>query len=230
LENDSRQMLKVNFLTHNWLAHKINNESFKNFSPLIKGLTIDLGCGSSPYKADILKSADQYIGVDWENSLHFNKNIDIAADLTQPFPFENSFADTALAFQTMEHIPEPNFFLSECMRILKPEGRLILTVPFMWHVHEAPHDYFRFTRHGLKHLLAKNKFMDIKIKETTGFWQMWILKFNYQTVRYAWGPFKLILIPIWFIGQVFAPLLDKIHKAPQETASYIAIARKPPCP
>jgi SAM-dependent methyltransferase len=224
---DLNLMLKINFLSHNWLAQKINNGSFEHFSPLIKGRTIDLGCGSSPFKEDILKLADEYIGVDWGNTQHDKTNVNITADLTQKFPFENHYADTLLSFQTLEHLTEPDFFLSECSRILKPGGTLIITVPFMWHVHEAPYDFFRYTRHGLEYLLKKNGFTKIKIQETTGFWQMLVLKFNYHTARYARGPLKLFFIPLWWIGQTLSPHIDKFDMNTQETASYFTVANKP---
>lgn len=220
-------MNKVNLLAHNWLVFKINNDSLKNNLHLIKGRVIDLGCGASPYKEDILKIADEYIGVDWENSLHDQSNVNVFADLTKKLPFDADYADTVVSFQVMEHLPEPDFFLSECYRILKRGGKLFITVPFMWHVHESPHDYFRYTRHGLEYLLKKNGFSEIEIKENTGFWQMMVLKFNYHTHRFAKSYLRFIWIPIWWLGQVISPILDKYDKHPQETASYTVFARKP---
>jgi len=132
---------------------------------LIKGRVVDLGCGTAPYKSDILKVANEYIGVDWENGLHNQFNVDVFSDLTKPLPFPQAYADTVVSFQVMEHLPEPGFFLKECYRILKCGGVIILTVPFMWHVHEAPHDYYRYTRYGLKYLLEKTGFIEVNIYE-----------------------------------------------------------------
>ena len=137
--------------TYNSLIHKINKNIAKKLS--YKGRVIDLGCGDAPYKLDILKVADEYIGVDWRNSQHDQSNVDIFADLTKRLPFANEYADTVVSFQVMEHLPEPEFFLKECYRILKHGGGLYLTVPFMWHVHEEPHDYYRYTNHGLRYWL-----------------------------------------------------------------------------
>ena len=100
-------------------------------------------------------------------------------------------------------------------------------MPFMWHVHEAPRDYYRYTRYGLEYLLKKLGFHKIDIKENSGFWQMWILKFNYHTTRFARGPLKFFWIPIWWLGQMIAPILDKYDKHPEECASYTVVARKP---
>lgn len=209
----------------NFLINKINQQIA--YSLPYKGYVIDLGCGTTPYKSYILKVADKYIGVDWENSLHNQEHVDVFADLCNQLPFEENCADTVVSFQVMEHLTEPDFFLSECYRILKSNGRIFITVPFMLHVHEEPNDYFRYTRYGLEYLLKKNGFVDIEIKENTGFWQMWVLKFNYHTLRFARGPLKYFWLPIWWLGQTISPFLDKYDKHPQETASYTVLARRP---
>lgn len=210
--------------TNNFLIHKINKRIACSLP--YKGRVVDFGCGTAPYKEIILKVADEYIGVDWRNSSHDQSNVDISTDLTARLPFENDYADTIASFQVMEHLPEPSFFLSECYRILRPGGALLITVPFMWEVHEAPHDYFRYTRYGLEYLLKKNGFVEIEIRENTGFWQMWVLKFNYHTARFTRGPLKYFWVPIWWLGQVISPILDRYDKHPQETASYTVLAKK----
>jgi SAM-dependent methyltransferase len=209
----------------NYLIHKINNSIAESLT--YKGRVLDLGCGTSPYREIILKLADEYIGVDWKNSLHDQSNVNVFADLCKPLPFEDNYADTVVSFQVMEHLPEPLLFLQESFRILKSDGAILITVPFMWHVHEEPHDYFRYTKYGLEYMLNKAGFVDINIKENTGFWQMWILKFNYHTAGFTPRPLKLLWIPIWWFGQIISPLLDKFDKHPQETASYTVIAKKP---
>ena len=128
-------MHKVNYLTHNWLAMSFNNKILKKNYKFIKGNVYDFGCGKRPYEEDILKIADKYIGVDWKNSLHDLK-ADIIADLNKLLPIESQVADTITSFQVMEHLCEPQSFLNEAYRILKPNCYIILTVPFQWWVHE----------------------------------------------------------------------------------------------
>ncbi|MDM8553302.1 class I SAM-dependent methyltransferase [Desulfococcaceae bacterium HSG7] len=219
-------MNKIDYTSHNWLAFKINNESFQRHLSLIKGRAIDLGCGTAQYKDDILKVADKYIGVDWESSYHNQDNVDVFANLTKKLPFQDNYADTVVSFQVLEHLPDPNFFLSECFRILKFKGTLLLTAPFMWHVHESPYDYFRYTRYGLEYILKKVGFVNIEIKENTGFWQTFVLKFNYHTTRFSFGFLRYLWVPVWWIGQVIAPILDKYDNHPEECASYTVLAEK----
>ncbi|ETR65887.1 MAG: type 11 methyltransferase [Candidatus Magnetoglobus multicellularis str. Araruama] len=152
--------------------------------------------------------------------------VDIYANLCEHLPFDDNSADTVVSFQVMEHLSEPKIFLSECYRILKPNASLLFTVPFMWHVHEAPYDFFRYTRYGLKYLLKHSGFNNIIIYENTGFWQTIILKINYHTTKFSRGPLKLLWIPIWFFGQLIAPILDRYDKTPDECASYTVLATK----
>jgi SAM-dependent methyltransferase len=58
----------------------------------------------------------------------------------------------------LEHVFNPDEFLAEIHRILKPEGTLLLTVPFVWDEHKQPIDYARYSSFGLKHMLQKQGF------------------------------------------------------------------------
>jgi len=136
-------MHTIDCTSHNWLAYQLCNEALRRHLHLITGRVVDLGCGTAPFKIDILVLANEYIGVDWPNSLHSGAHVDIECDLCGPFPFPDGFADTVISTEVLEHIPTPSAFLSEAARILKSGGVLFLTVPFQWHVHEAPHDYYR---------------------------------------------------------------------------------------
>ena len=226
-------MNEINYFSFNWLAKKINNQCLIENLDSINGRVVDLGCGTSPYKENILKVAKEYMGVDWDNSSHDQSNVDIFADLTKLFPIEDEYADTVVSFQVMEHLSEPNIFLRESHRILKRGGKILITVPFQWHIHEEPNDYYRYTKYGLKYLFNKANFTNIVIKANTGFWSTFALKFNYHTARYVRGPIfiryfiHILLLPIWFIGQIIAPILDKFDPNEMETASYTVVAEKP---
>ena len=184
-----------------------------------------------PYKAWLLNYADSYTGVDWGSSLHELK-ADILADLNEPLPIENEVADTIISLSVMEHLREPQMLLNEAHRILKAGGTIILQVPFMWWVHEAPYDYFRYTRYGLHYMFEKAGFQNIEVYPQTGFWVMWTLKFNYQTSRLVRGPWivkKIIELPlrlVWAINQPLARWLDKYWKCEGETAGYYVVAKK----
>jgi SAM-dependent methyltransferase len=218
--------------SHNWLIKKAVNDKIRNRLADLSGSVVDLGCGKRPFEADILRHASKYIGLDWGNTLH-GSHADIISDLNKPLPIRDECVDHVVTFEVMEHLAEPTVMLAEAFRILRKGGKLTLSVPFQWWVHEAPWDYYRFTRHGLEYLLKRAGFVDVVVTPTTGFWAMWILKLNYQTTRLIRGPrpvasmVRAALIPFWWTNQQLALLMDNWWAEERETAGYFATAAKP---
>ena len=133
------------------------------FSSELKGRLLDVGCGSKPYQE--LFSVDDYIGLDIDNEASRNRKIADYFYDGKTFPFNEDEYDSVLCNQVLEHVFNPDEFLSEIKRVLKPGGRLLLTVPFVWDEHEQPHDYARYSSFGLKALLDKNGFNVIGYKK-----------------------------------------------------------------
>lgn len=226
-------MHKYTIFDHNWLVLKINNMNVQQRLPDMKGVVYDFGCGTRPYETDIMQFADRYVGVDWSNTLH-GLDADVVANLNEPLPIEGSIADTVVSFQVLEHLSEPQTMINEAFRILRPGGRVFLSVPFQWHVHEAPYDFYRYTCYGLEYIFKKSGFVDIKVEPVTGFWTMWLLKLNYQTARIIRGPkflrvvTRIMLVPFWWLDQHIADFLDRIWpKSEGETVGYFVTARRP---
>lgn len=163
---------------YNWLAYNVVDKFLEKYSRYYKGILVDLGCGEAPYKEYFLQYVDKYIGVDWTNTLH-NSKADIISNLNEKINLPDEYADTVVSLSVIEHLCEPQIFLNECYRILKSDGYLILQAPFQWWVHEAPYDYFRYTPYAFKYMLEKAGFVDIEVEPQTGFFTMWLLKFNY---------------------------------------------------
>lgn len=225
-------MHPVSKLTHNWLAKKIDNEFVCNSSCLMEGLVLDLGCGTRPYENEILKFADHYIGVDWSNTLH-GFVADVMADLSEPLPIRTESVDVVVCFEVIEHLKNPFLMVEEAFRSLKRGGKIYVSVPFQWHEHEIPWDYYRFTRYGLKNLFEKSGFISIEITEKSGFWVMWILKLNYQLLSLIKGGrmrrrfTRACLLPIWWLGQHLAPKLDSMFGGEGNSIGYFVVAQKP---
>ncbi|TBR40140.1 MULTISPECIES: class I SAM-dependent methyltransferase [Dyella] len=218
--------------THNWLIKKRINDLIAATLPSVRGVVLDLGCGPKPFGEDFLSVADHYYGIDWANSLHEFRG-DVLADLNRPLPIASESIDNVVSLEVIEHLKEPQVMMREAERILKRGGQFIVSAPFQWWVHEAPWDYQRFTRYGLEYQLSKAGFVDISVQATTGFWSMWLLKLNYQTLRLVRGPLlvrriaRSLLVPFWWLNQMAGRLLDAISHDDRETAGYFATARKP---
>ncbi len=115
-----------------------------NLADQIKGRTLDFGCGSKPYQ-DLFKKSECYIGIDVRSSGHDhgNSKIDIFFD-GETIPIQNNSLDCVVSFQVLEHVFDIDSALTEMHRTLKPEGLLLITVPFAWDEHEIPNDFKRY--------------------------------------------------------------------------------------
>jgi SAM-dependent methyltransferase len=145
------------FVNPFFFARRSLYDNVKSVAHQIKGDILDVGCGQKPYKH--LFKYKKYIGieVEQEGHDHTNEEVDLFYDGVT-IPFDAASFDSAITSQVLEHVFTPDAFLQEIHRILKPNGTLLLTVPFVWDEHEQPYDYARYSSFGLKYLLEKNGF------------------------------------------------------------------------
>jgi SAM-dependent methyltransferase len=87
----------------------------------------------------------------------------VKLDLEKPFDIESAAFDFVLMFNVMEHIYNYKNLLDETVRILKPGGKLHGFVPFMWHYHPDPNDYFRFSEQALKNIISRDGLSEVKV-------------------------------------------------------------------
>ncbi len=99
---------------------------------------------------------DTYIGLDISDG----DGVDIVLDLTQPFEVideklgKQRFG-TIFSFSVMEHCDNPFLMAENMVQLLKPGGKIVLSVPFAWQFHGYPSDYWRFTSEGVKKLFPR---------------------------------------------------------------------------
>jgi SAM-dependent methyltransferase len=124
---------------------------------------LDIGAGEAPYRE--LFAEQTYLTLDHEDTAHSGE-VDLrgAADA---IPAEDDSFDSIVCTQVLEHVPRPEQALREFHRVLRPGGTLVATVPFAWEEHETPHDFYRYTRYGIKHLLTDAGFGRIDVRPRT---------------------------------------------------------------
>jgi len=130
------------------------------------GRVLDVGCGMQPYRHLIGSAMTEYVGLDRAGPLSVPTHVGSAESL----PFKDESFDVVLATQVYEHLPEPEIAIAEAVRVLSPGGRLIITVPGVWPTHEAPHDYWRFTRFGLLALVERSSLSCQELRPLGGTW------------------------------------------------------------
>jgi SAM-dependent methyltransferase len=116
----------------------------------LRGHIADIGSGNVPFYPGYRDQAESVICVDWGESGHdVGKHSDYLCDLNKGLPLPDASIDSALMSSVLEHIAEPRHLLQELHRCLAPGGYVVIEVPFLYWLHEEPHDYHRFTRYAL---------------------------------------------------------------------------------
>jgi len=132
--------------------------------PHAAGAVLDVGCGAQPYRG-LFSSAAHYRGIDADTAKsHFGYEVpDTVYYEGDIWPVADASVDFILCTETLEHILEPNQFLREARRCLRPGGSILLTIPFAARWHYIPYDYWRITPSGLQHLLCGCGFMETRV-------------------------------------------------------------------
>lgn len=133
---------------------------------------LDAGAGECVYKRFFshcnYKAIDLAVGEErWNYS-----NLDYVGPL-HDLPIEDGMFDAVLCTQVLEHLEWPRESVKEMYRVLKPGGKLYMTVPMAHNEHQTPYDFFRYTSFGLKSICKHAGFKEVKIVPFGGLWVRW---------------------------------------------------------
>jgi SAM-dependent methyltransferase len=129
-------------------------------------LVLDAGAGKGPYRPCF--AGARYESADFCKLPREYPEITYVCDLTR-IPVEESRFDLVFCSQVLEHVPEPAQVLREFHRVLKPGGSLWLSAPLFYEEHNAPYDFFRYTRYGFTHLLQGAGFELVDLRWLEGY-------------------------------------------------------------
>ncbi len=129
----------------------------------LKGKSLEFGA-SENYKKNFSyftknKNTFDYSNIDNKK----NKKI-IPLDLRKRLNIKSNTYKNILIYNVLEHVDDHSITLKEIRRILNKGGNLYGSTPFLYQVHAAPKDYFRFTKDYFLETLKKNDFREIQIK------------------------------------------------------------------
>jgi SAM-dependent methyltransferase len=217
-------LLRSDYLSVGPLIHWLKTEAPR----YVQGVLLDFGCGNRPYEEFFQGKIERYIGVDVVQNE--SGTVDEIVAPGQHLPFSDSSIDTVLSTQTLEHVAEPRWYLGEVARVLRPGGHLILTCPGTYMLHEEPHDYFRFTEYGLRHLLTSSGLDMVTLTTAGGAWRVvGQTLVNHKAFGRAWRIPVLSDLAYYctlFCVNLSCGILDSLNTNRKEPANYMLVAKK----
>ena len=153
---------------------------------------LDLYCGTRPYE-DLLPPESRCIGLDIDARYG-------AADVvsTEFLPFESESFDLVVCYEAFHYVPDPPRALEEIGRVLRPGGRVLITVPHVWEYDPRQLEY-RFTGPELEQLLSE--WGEVRLTEDGGWGVVWathtgrILSLVEMRLAQRLGPLALFIGP-----------------------------------
>lgn len=125
-----------------------------------RGDLLDLGCGEAPLYGIYRTLVTNITCVDWAGSLHAIRHADLLADLNEMCPLPDETFDTILCTDVIEHLKHPERLFMDAARMLKSGGHLIVGTPYLYPLHELPHDYFRCSASALE-MMARDARLNV---------------------------------------------------------------------
>jgi SAM-dependent methyltransferase len=136
--------------TYLFVLKRLFRRALERQRGFLHGRILDVGCGNQPYRHLFDGS---YTGLD----VVPGRRPDVVGTATD-LPLRTASCDGVLCLEVIEHVEDFERVIREIHRVLRPGGRLLLSAPMSWGLHYEPHDYWRFTPHGLRALMRRGGF------------------------------------------------------------------------
>lgn len=193
-----------------------------------RGQLIDLGCGDMPFRAFVRGQVSGYDSLDLYPR---RPDVTYVADLQDMAVVPSAAYDTALCVEVLEHVPDPFRAAREIHRILKPGGVLVMSVPHLSRLHDEPHDYYRYTRHGVRRLLEQAGFELLELERRGGLLSFIGHQVSTTLLGLTWGVPGLRqaawLLNRWLVVALSSWLDARLDRAGLFALGYSVAARKP---
>jgi SAM-dependent methyltransferase len=222
-----RRLLPGFLLRHILYFERRIEESVEAFAGSLEpgARVLDAGAGECRHAPQFRRQ--RYYAVDWglgDPGWDYSR-LDCLADLAA-LPFSDGAFDACLNVVTLEHVREPATVLRELARALKPGGRLLLVVPHAWEIHQAPHDYYRYTRYGAAYLLSSAGLEPLRIEAIGGYFRF-LSRQLLNGLQFFRGVGFVVAALLLAPPALVAPLVDFLDRERIFTLGYICTARKP---
>jgi len=181
-----------------------------------------------PFKELLAEKVTTYHTLDlWPRS----EKVTYVGDIQDMSMISTGSYDAAMCLEVLEHVPDPFQAAGEIFRILKPGGTVVVSVPHLSRLHDEPHDYSRFTIHGLRHLLQSTGLEVLEIQKKGGLLSFLGHQVSTILLSAVW-PVPGLRQVMWFLNKwlVTRPchrIDDLFDHSGILALGYVGVARKP---
>lgn len=230
----------------NWLVERLHTGAVSHaVENHARGRLLDVGCGRRPFQGLLAARSSRAYGVEVDRQRYGRVATESgerlvaestpASEVPMPdawanglqLPFAAASFDTVVSFQVLEHVPEPAVLMAEMARVLAPGGVLILTAPHIWGIHEEPHDYYRFTPFGLRHLSEQAGLRVDTVEPLAGYWVTHSARFCHYLQQFEKIWLHPLTRPLMALSQVTCALLDRLHPVHSDAWNHLLVAHRP---
>ena len=170
------------------------------------------------------------VGVD----IKAGPGVDVVASVYD-LPFDDNSFDIILCLVVLEHLKEPSRAIVEMGRVLKPSGQILVSVPFLLPIHDAPDDFWRFTKYGLEILFKDWQIEKVAAETDLGeTFAVLLQRVGYQTKFYFNPVAKIIIFMLaWILSwwpkttkHIYGDIKKSLEEPEAFTSSFFLVARK----
>jgi SAM-dependent methyltransferase len=156
------------------LRHEIEVALDMFAKPVAAGARVlDVGCGNQPFRVRLEAFGYAYTGMDLEQNE--SKTVDVMAAIDQPPPpqlTQSGPFELILCTEVLEHVTDWPASFRHLAGLLAPGGRLLVTCPFFWPLHEEPYDFWRPTTHALTHFAGAAGLRPLRVLSAGSIWDV----------------------------------------------------------
>lgn len=217
---------------HQWLAGTPLYRVLRPLLATLEGDVLDVGCGDKPYRT-WLPGARSYYGID----VFPGPEVDALIEPGRPWPVGDAQYDVVLCTQVLEHVADLHHTVGELRRALRPGADAVITVPWIYGEHNAPHDYRRLSQHGIRRLLEDHDLELVALQphgaigSTLG---AIALSWSFDAMRRTRRATLLSapLLPLWTLAcwavNVAGITIDRLDRTGMYYGNLLVHARRPP--
>ena len=213
------------FGSYKWLITRRLAAAIAKTSLYARGRLLDVGCGNDRRFACYF-DVEKYTGLEYPTTLGSDDSPVDVFGTALALPFADGAFDTVVSFETLEHVTDSRTMIAELRRVVKPNGSVIISVPFLWGEHCQPYDYFRFTAFGLRELLESAGLHVVHQERVGGFWTFYGQRLAYYVASLYGRRLSWLSTSLAFFVLTCASLLESLHPVDTEYCMSVIVGTR----